>query len=133
MGMTARCLLDTDVAIEALRKRDQALLQRMRAERAVALSAVSLYELRFGAARSSDAAANHAGVDELAAVVEIVDFDAAAARAAGEIRAHLARKGTPIGPYDVQIAGQARSRGLVLVTRNQREFKRVKGLAIERW
>lgn len=52
---------------------------------------------------------------------------------AGEIRALLANKGTPIGPLDVLIAGQAKARQLTLITRNTNEFRRVIGLQIENW
>lgn len=99
----------------------------------MALSAVSLYELRFGAEKSADARANHDGVDELLTAVDLLEFDAAAAAHAGAIRAELRRAGTPIGPYDALIAGHARSRALVLVTRNVREFERVPGLRVECW
>ena len=128
-----RCLLDTDIAIEILRKRDAALRARLAEEGAVGCSSVSLYELRFGASRSRVSRNDHAAVDELTSVVDFVDFDVEAARHAGEIRAELAAVGTPIGPYDVMIAGHARSLGLVLVTRNAREFARVRGLVVERW
>jgi tRNA(fMet)-specific endonuclease VapC len=64
---------------------------------------------------------------------ETVGFDREDARHAGEVRAALAAAGTPIGAYDVLIAGQARSRDLVLVTRNAREFDRVAGLRVEDW
>lgn len=63
----------------------------------------------------------------------MLDFNAEDARQAGEIRIALARKGTPIGLYDVLIAGQARARDMVLVTHNTREFARVDGLRIEDW
>jgi tRNA(fMet)-specific endonuclease VapC len=63
----------------------------------------------------------------------ILDFTAVDARKAAEIRAALAAGGTPIGPYDVLIAGQALQRGLVVVTRNTREFSRVPGLNVENW
>jgi len=62
-----------------------------------------------------------------------LEFDASDVIAAGEIRATLARVGTPIGPYDVLIAGQAYSRGITLVTGNRKEFARISGLAIEDW
>lgn len=52
---------------------------------------------------------------------------------AGAVRAHLAARGTPIGPYDVLIAGQALARGIVLVTHNTAEFKRVPKLQVEDW
>lgn len=64
---------------------------------------------------------------------EGVSFDAEDARHAGAIRAHLTAAGTPIGPYDALIAGQARARRLVLVTHNVREFARVPGLQVEDW
>ena len=63
----------------------------------------------------------------------VLEFDQEDARQAGEIRAHLASKGTPIGPYDVLIAGQAKARNLTLVTHNTTEFQRVEGLRVEDW
>lgn len=63
----------------------------------------------------------------------ILDFDQNDAFVAGEIRAALAAKGTPIGPYDVLIAGQAKARGLTLVTNNVGEFNRVENLHVEDW
>ena len=64
---------------------------------------------------------------------EIVPFDASDACAAGAIRSELEAIGRPIGPYDLLIVGQARARGLVLVTANTREFQRVAGLDWEDW
>jgi tRNA(fMet)-specific endonuclease VapC len=64
---------------------------------------------------------------------EIIAFDKEDARQAAEIRALLASQGTPIGPYDVLIAGQARSRNLILVTHNTDEFRRVPGLRSDDW
>jgi tRNA(fMet)-specific endonuclease VapC len=63
----------------------------------------------------------------------VVGFEQEDALAAGEIRAALAAKGTPIGPYDVLIAAQARTRDLVLVTNNVGVFRRVDGLLVEDW
>ncbi len=64
---------------------------------------------------------------------EVVPFDKEDARQAGEVRAALEVLGTPIGPHDVLIAGQARARSLVLVSRNLREFQRVDGMTVENW
>ena len=72
-------------------------------------------------------------VEGLLARLDLLDFDISAAEHAGEIRATLARPGTPIGPYDTMIAGHARSRGLSLVTNNMSEFERVSGLRLENW
>jgi tRNA(fMet)-specific endonuclease VapC len=69
----------------------------------------------------------------MAGPIRLLEFDEEDAREAGEIRALLERKGTPIGPYDVIIAAQARRRGALLVTANEREFARVPGLKTEDW
>lgn len=65
--------------------------------------------------------------------ITVLDFHAQAAEEYGKIRAELERKGTPIGSMDLLIAGHARSEGLILVTNNTREFKRVEGLQVEDW
>lgn len=62
-----------------------------------------------------------------------MNFDGAAAETYGKIRADLERKGTPIGPMDMLIAGQAKSKGFILVTNNTREFERVDALQVEDW
>lgn len=72
-------------------------------------------------------------VETFAARLEVLDFDDDAAAHAGEIRADLERQGSPIGSYDLLIAGHARSRGLVVVTGNLAEFRRVEGLRCEDW
>ncbi|RXH03673.1 PIN domain-containing protein [Bradyrhizobium vignae] len=65
--------------------------------------------------------------------LDILDLDQQDARAAGEIRAELAKRGTPIGPYDILIAGQAMAHGLPLVSNNTAEFQRIAGLRLEDW
>ena len=95
------------------------------------VSAIAAHELFYGAYKSQRRAQNLARVDGLQFVV--LEFDQEDARQAGEIRAALAAAGTPIGPYDVLIAGQARARGLILVTYNTGEFSRVNGLDVEDW
>ena len=93
-----------------------------------------LFELRHGAAKSATPARNHARLDDfLAAAPEIVAFDADDANEAGDIRARLESLGTPIGPYDVLIAAQARRRRAALVTLNRREFERAPGLVVTDW
>lgn len=97
----------------------------------VVLSAVVLFELYAGAHDSRRRREQLEELDSLA--LPLLPFDATDARAAGEIKADLKRKGRPIGPYDILIAGQARARGLTVVTRNVGEFRRVEGLAVEEW
>ena len=95
------------------------------------VSAIAAHELFYGAYKSQRKTQNLARVDGLQFVV--LEFDQEDARQAGEIRAALAGAGTPIGPYDVLIAGQARARGLIVVTHNTGEFSRVNGLDVEDW
>ena len=95
------------------------------------IPAVVAHELYYGAYRSAKQAQNLALLDSLR--LEVLGFDKEDAQAAGKVRAMLAESGTPIGPYDVLIAGQALARGLVLVTHNVGEFSRVAGLQVEDW
>jgi tRNA(fMet)-specific endonuclease VapC len=95
------------------------------------LSAIVTHELYFGAHNGRRTNETLDRLDGLR--FEILDFDLEDARRSAEIRAVLARNGTPIGPYDVLIAGQALNRGLTLITRNTHEFSRVEGLVVEDW
>jgi tRNA(fMet)-specific endonuclease VapC len=128
-----RYLLDTNVVVGLLRDASSQLAKRTRQERPddVAISAIVAHELFYGAFKSQRTAKNLASVDALQFAV--LDFDKEDARRAGELRALLVAKGTPLGPYDVLIAGQALARTMILITHNTREFKRVPGLVIEDW
>ena len=95
------------------------------------LSALVMHELYYGVyygQRTNETLDRFDGVR-----FEILPFDEDDARRAAEIRARLRRLGTPIGPYDVLIAGQALSRGLTLITRNVGEFSRIEELSVENW
>lgn len=124
--------LDTNAVIGLL-SRQPTLLQKMRAYKPgdFGISAIVAHELFWGAYKSQRAAQNVAMLDDLR--IEVIAFDTADARHAGEIRAALAKAGTPIGPFDLLIAGQARARDLTLITNNAREFSRVDGLRVEDW
>jgi tRNA(fMet)-specific endonuclease VapC len=128
-----RYLFDTNAVIALLSDPSGPLAQRARQYRPadIGLPAIVVYELYFGAFKSQRRAHNMSLVDSLQ--FEVVSFDKEDARKAGEIRAILEVLGTPIGPYDVLIAGQACARSLVLVSRNLREFQRVDGLIVENW
>lgn len=90
-------------------------------------------ELLYGAEKSARPIQNRIEVERFANRVKVLSFDADAAAHAGDIRAALGRQGQPIGSYDALIAGHARSRGLIVVTGNLREFQRVDGLRSEDW
>jgi tRNA(fMet)-specific endonuclease VapC len=126
-------LLDTNAVIALLNEPDGPLSQRVRKLKPYefGLSSIVVHELYFGAFKSQRQARNLAVVDSLR--FEVLAFDPEDARHAGEIRADLAKQGQPIGAYDVLIAGQARARGLTLVTRNVREFERVLQLSVVNW
>lgn len=127
--------LDTNAIIALVTRRSDNLMRRVEAaERgSLAVSSVVAHELYYGAYRSRKVAFNLETLRLLFADIEILELDREDARVAGEIRATLARLGTPIGPYDVLIAGQARARGLTLVTNNTDEFARVADLRIDDW
>ena len=132
--MTFR-LLDTNAVISLVARRSEPLLQRVETSEpgSLAVSSVVAHELYFGAYRSERVAYNLETLRLLFTDLAILDFDREDARVAGEIRAELKRRGTPIGPYDTLIAGQAKARGLTLVTNNTAEFSRIAGLRIEDW
>jgi tRNA(fMet)-specific endonuclease VapC len=94
---------------------------------------VTLGELVFGAEDSQQIERNLADIEAMMARLEVLPFDDKAAHHFGQIRADLYRKGQPIGPYDMMIAGHARASGLQLVTNNVEEFFRVSGLRVKNW
>jgi len=126
-------LLDTNAVIAVLNAPRSSVARRVRRQKPddVGVSVIVIHELYYGAFRSRRADHNLQLIDSLQ--FEAVEFDSDDARHAGEIRAILTNRGTPIGPYDVLIAGQARARQLTLVTRNTAEFARVRYLRIEDW
>lgn len=128
-----RYLLDTNAIIALLDDTTSPIARRVRRHepRDFGVSAVVVHELYYGAFKSQRVEPNVARVDALQ--FSVLEFDEEDARQAGQIRAQLASKGTPIGPYDVLIAGQARARELTLVTHNTSEFQRVPGLKVEDW
>jgi tRNA(fMet)-specific endonuclease VapC len=127
-------LLDTNLCIRVLRDRPKGLRERFNAEAdTLCISTVTLFELYYGAEKSARPVENRHEVERFAARLEVLPLDPPAAAHAAEIRATLERRSLTIGAYDLLIAGQARSRGLVVVTGNLREFTRVDGLRAEDW
>ena len=128
-----RYLLDTNAVVDLLRRREGRILSRIRSHDPgdIGLSSIVLHELYYGAFKSRRQEQSVALVDALR--FEVLEFDGDDSRHAGEIRAALAKAGTPVGPYDVLIAGQARARELTLVTANVGEFQRIEGLTVADW
>ena len=131
--------LDTNAVIAVLANRPPSVRARLDAALAtgapVGLSTIVYHELMYGAAYSLRQRKNEEGIALLIATSPLIllPFDDADAREAAAIRAHLRRAATPIGPYDLLIAAQARRAGAVLVTANGREFARVPGLVVIDW
>jgi tRNA(fMet)-specific endonuclease VapC len=128
-------VLDTNTVIALVGRKSDAVLARLDGVKpgTIGLSSIVAHELYFGAYKSQKIAHNLETLRLLFADLVILDFDRGDAHAAGEIRAGLARKGMPIGPFDVLIAGQAKHRGAILVTNNVGEFRRVEELRLEDW
>ena len=99
----------------------------------VRLSAITISEIRYGIAHGDVSLERHEALEELLDLFQTEDYPVAAARASGDIRAHLERAGRRIGPYDLLIAAPALHLHATLVTNNEREFRRVPGLAVQNW
>jgi tRNA(fMet)-specific endonuclease VapC len=127
-------MLDTNLCIRVLRDRSQGVRERFNAEAAaLCISTVTLAELLYGAEHSQRPVGARQKVEQFTARLEVLSFDDAAAAHYADIRNVLERKGQVIGAYDMMIAGHARSRGLMVVTGNLGEFRRVDGLRSEDW
>ena len=127
-------MLDTNICIFTIKNKPQIVREAFNLhDGQLCISTVTLMELIYGAEKSATPEKNIAVVEGFAARLEVLSFDNEAAAHTGMIRSELAKAGTPIGPYDQMIAGHARSRGLVVVTNNLKEFERVSGLRVEDW
>jgi tRNA(fMet)-specific endonuclease VapC len=131
-------LLDTNAVVALLRNKPAKVRERYREAQAsgdsLAISSVVLFELWYGVEKSDRIQENTERLKILlSGDLDLVDFDDEDAQTAGSVRAALEKAGTPIGAYDLLIAGQALRRGLTVVTANTSEFSRVSGLNWEDW
>lgn len=126
--------LDTNTLIyffKGMGKVEQKMLAKAPSD--ILLPAVVLFELETGIAKSQAPAKRRDQLNELLKVIQIIPFDAKAARIAADVRADLEQQGRMIGPLDNLIAASAKASGAILVTRNVSEFSRVAGLVVESW
>ena len=129
-----RYLLDTNICIFTIKNKPPHLRSLFNAHAAqMCVSQVTVMELYYGAYRSQQVERNLSVIEGFIARLPVTPYDSQAADHTAQIRAELASRGTPIGPYDAMIAGNARSQGLIVVTNNTREFNRVEGLRVEDW
>ena len=125
-------MLDTNICIYTIKNKPQAVREALHYGR-MCISSVTLMELIYGAEKSASPEKNLRVVEGFIARLEVLNYGIDAAVQTGQIRAELARAGTPVGPYDSMIAAHARALGLILVTNNTREFERINGLRLEDW
>jgi len=130
-----RYMLDTNICIYAIKHKPEKVFQKLQEVEPedVYVSSVTYAEMVHGVEKSAAVEKNRLALSMLLANIEILDFDVDAANCYGKIRADLEKKGTPIGPLDMMIAGHAQSRGYTVVTNNVKEFSRVSNLKIENW
>ncbi len=130
-----RYLLDTDICIYLIKKRPRKVLEQFKSHSPgdVAISTITIFELEYGVAKSNYKQKSQNALTRFLSPLDIIDMDRAAASEAAVIRADLDKNGTPIGAYDLLIAGLAKAQQMTLVTNNTREFSRVKDLNIENW
>lgn len=127
-------LLDTNVCIAAMRGNPM-VIQALAAlsPEDCAVSMVSVFELFAGVFRCNDPQGERQKVSNFLKPFHLLPFDWDSALKTAEIRCQLEQAGNKIGPYDLQLSGQALSLDLTLVTHNTREFTRVTGLRLEDW
>jgi Predicted nucleic acid-binding protein, contains PIN domain len=128
-------LLDSNICIYIINNRPKQVVEHIKKLKIhqVKLSAISLAELEYGASKSRAREKNRQALIDFATPFDIIEFNDNDAEVFGIIRADLEKRGLVIGPYDMQIAAQAITRDLVLVTNNTAEFSRIPNLKLENW
>ncbi len=127
-------LLDTNICIYLINERPKKVLAHFKRHSLgdIGISSITASELAFGVAKSASSK-NSAALEAFLLPLNVVDYDAGAAMIYGDIRATLEKQGKTIGPLDMLIAASALSRQLILVTNNEKEFRRVDQLKVENW
>ena len=128
-------LLDTNICIYLIKKHPPEVLEHFRKHppKEVAISIITLFELQYGVEKSQYRQRSEDALAKFIRPLNFIEQDRSSALEAAKIRAQLELKGMPIGPYDLLIAGLARSREMILVTNNTREFERIDDLQMENW
>ena len=127
-------LLDTNICIYVIKRRPIEVLKKFNEEAdRLAISSITLSELIHGVEKSQHIEKNYRQVEDFVSRLEILNYNAQASYHYGEIRAKLEKQGKIIGVNDLHIAAHARSKGLVLVSNNLKEFERVEGLRAVNW
>lgn len=128
-------MLDTNICIYAIKHKPEKVFKKLQKidPADVCISSITFAELIYGVEKSTAVEKNRLALSMMLSNIEIMDFGVLAATSYGMVRADLEKKGTPIGPLDMMIAGHAKSLGCTIVTNNVKEFSRVKGLKVANW
>ena len=128
-------MLDTNICIYIIKKKPIKVLKKLRRINPdnVCISSITLSELEYGVRKSSIPMRNKLALTEFLIPIKILKYDELAANEYGKIRTYLERSGNIIGSMDMLIAAHALSRKLILVTNNEKEFKRIENLKIVNW
>ena len=128
-------MLDANICICAIKNKPTEVIRNFLRHdpEDMCISSITYGELMHGVEKSQAVEKNQIAMSLFLSPITILDFDSYAAEEYGKIRADLEKKGTPIGPLDMLIAGHAKAENLIVVTNNTREFCRVEGLALEDW
>ena len=130
-----RYMLDTNIIVYAKNSRPEEVLKKLSQYKPeeLCISSIAMAELEYGVCNSSKPLQNKLALIAFLSSIEIIPFDANAAKEYGEIRYNLKTKGELIGANDMLIAAHAKSLGYTLVTNNTKEFERIDGLALDNW
>ncbi len=128
-------LIDTNICIYIMNKRPPEVIHRFKNTDVgqIGISTITVSELSYGASKSQLQKQNFKRLEEFLAPFEIIPYDQDASQCYGAIRCQLENQGNIIGPLDLLIAAHALSKDLILVTNNEKEFKRIKALKVENW
>lgn len=128
-------LIDTNICIYIMNQQPADVIEKfMQHEMGdIAVSSITISELQYGIEKSGNPKKNQSRLDEFLTPFDVLEFGQREARVYGAIRFQLEKNGQPIGPLDLLIAAHAMSEMLVLVTNNEKEFKRIEGLKVENW
>ena len=128
-------LLDTNICIYIIKRKPEKVIKHFLENKPgdIVISSITVAELNYRIQKSSKSDVNTIALKEFLQPLVILDYVQEDAETYGKIRVDLENKGLPIGAMDLLIASQALSRDLILVTNNESEFKRIKGIRIENW
>lgn len=128
-------LIDTNICIYIMNERPPSVIQRFKKADigTIAISSVTISELYYGVCKSRKSTENEKRLEEFLIPFDILAYDEQASRYYGQIRSMLEEQGLTLGPLDMLIAAHALSQNRILVTNNEKEFKRIPSLIVENW